>query len=325
MSGNQKSEIRNHMSRAFTLVELLVVITIIGILIALLLPAVQAAREAARRMQCSNNLKQLGLGCLNHEQNFGHLPTGGFGCWWIGDPDLGFDRNQPGGWVFNVLPFIELENVRNLASGLQGNAKRAALATMNSTPISMLNCPSRRPAMAYPYPYPSAPIPRNADFSSNIAKADYAANAGDGPWGPDAGYPTGDSTDSTGSEGTETGVIYQRSMTDMARISDGTSYTYLLGEKYLNPDYYLTGQDNGDDQSAYVGYDVDTCRWTRYIPWQDVPGVLQYYSFGSPHAGGYNVVFCDGSVSSISYSIDAEIHRRLGNREDGLPVDGGEF
>ena len=112
---SQQSEISHRKSTGFTLVELLVVITIIGILIALLLPAVQAAREAARRMQCSNNLKQLAMACLNHEQAHGFLPTGGWRWYYVGDPDRGFDRRQPGGWIYNILPYIEQAQVHDLA------------------------------------------------------------------------------------------------------------------------------------------------------------------------------------------------------------------
>ena len=101
----------------FTLVELLVVITIIGILIALLLPAVQAAREAARQAQCRNNLKQLALACLNHEQIHRFLPTNGWGTYWEGDPDRGVAKSQPGGWVFNVLPYIEQPTIHDLGKG----------------------------------------------------------------------------------------------------------------------------------------------------------------------------------------------------------------
>ena len=105
--------------RGFTLVELLVVITIIANLVALLLPAVQAAREAARRLQCTNNLKQIGIACLNHDALQGHLPTGGWPGGWVGDPDRGFDQRQPGSWLYNILPYMEM-------SGLHNQGARAA-------------------------------------------------------------------------------------------------------------------------------------------------------------------------------------------------------
>src|SRR5262245_8130625 len=108
----------SHARRAFTLVELLVVIAIIGILVALLLPAIQAAREAARRSQCKNNLRQIALSCLNHESTHKFFPHGGWSFGWMGDPDQGYGPQQPGGWIYAVAPYLEEQAVFNLGKGL---------------------------------------------------------------------------------------------------------------------------------------------------------------------------------------------------------------
>ena len=166
----------------FTLVELLVVITIIGILIALLLPAVQAAREAARQSQCKNNLKQLALGCLNHESATGRYPTGGWGWHWTGDADMNNNWLQPGGWIYNVLPFIEASALHDLGTGVgvwNSAAKKAAHLQRLSTPLKGINCPTRRDAALLPYTGTSASDWYNCSLPKMVVRSDYAANGGD--------------------------------------------------------------------------------------------------------------------------------------------------
>jgi len=115
----------------------------------------------------------------------------------------------------------------------------------------------------------------------------------------------------------------------MASITDGASNTYLAGEKYLTSDHYYDGIDGGDDQGWDQGWDWDTLRWSgnnvTYQPRQDQSGYTNWYTFGSAHANGFQMAFCDGSVDMISYSIDPETHRRLGNRKDGQTIDGKAF
>jgi prepilin-type processing-associated H-X9-DG protein len=228
--------------------------------------------------------------------------------------------------------------------GLHNNATGRTQTAM--TPLTVFNCPTRRSAIlvrcvneADMFNFNQAP--------SLIGRSDYAGCAGDGTdwtvWGipplappPLSIYATGDSWSWAdwhvyGDNTTTCGVICRRSMCKIVDIPDGTSNTYLAGEKSLDPDYYFNGMDGGDDQGWDLGYDFDVNRWTTvestgfFHPRPDQPGGDYYCSFGSAHLNGFQMAFCDGSVQMINYSIDPETHRRLGNRHDGLTIDAKAF
>ena len=173
--------------RGFTLVELLVVIAIIGILIALLLPAVQAAREAARRLQCTNNLKQIALACLNHEETHKFLPTTGWGTTWAGEPTRGFDKKQPGGWHYNILPYIEQPALHDLGvdQGLTGT--RPGFTQRVSTPLTCYICPTRRAVIAYPM-VSTVTWANVSPSPTSVGRSDYAASGGDSAYNGNPGY-----------------------------------------------------------------------------------------------------------------------------------------
>ena len=330
MPENPKSEIRNPKSRGFTLVELLVVIATIGVLVALLLPAVQAAREAARRIQCANHLKQLSLAMHEHHDAFNRFPSGGWGWNLVGDPDRGTGLKQPGSWCYSILPYMEQQALYDIGKGLADTPKAAASPKRLSMPVPGFYCPSRRDAKAYPC---ANPDPNNSDPSPTGGRTDYAANA------CYTGYPFGLSGPNSVAAGDTmtanntwpnlpashgvNGISFLRSEISLAQVRDGSSNTLMLGEKYLRPEVYETGTDYADNETMYSGFNNDNHRSseTQFPPQQDTLGYSVYDLFGSAHSGIYQAAFCDGSVHGIQYDIDLETHRRLGNRKDGQVVD----
>jgi prepilin-type N-terminal cleavage/methylation domain-containing protein len=368
---NPKTQDRRPPS-AFTLVELLVVITIIGILIALLLPAVQAAREAARIGQCQNNLKQLALGCLACEHATGFFPSTGLGSAGAspsgnpgpvaltGDADLEGDFLQPGGWLYNILPYIEQKALHDMGAGIgfsgpmpppqpwtlydfrriQRSAKLEVNTRRLAVPLAIFYCPSRRAAAAYPW---TAVDPYSGHYNNFIVppptavgKTDYAGNSGIGdPPCPSIFWPTAHTPNSFGP------ICPWTIRCRTSDITDGTSNTYLAGEKYVATHGYADGTSEGDQMAALVGCSFDTLRQTAFdygVPRRD--GAIDILPngfagpvwdhdchdlFGSAHPDGLGMAFCDGSVHTISYSISIQVHCRLSVIASGLPHDGKAF
>jgi prepilin-type N-terminal cleavage/methylation domain-containing protein len=315
-------------AKGFTLVELLVVIAIIGILIALLLPAVQAAREAARRTQCLNHLKQIGLAAHTHADVQKHFPSCGWGYHWVGDPDRGFGKSQPGGWVYNLLPFMEQSVIHDMGKGTPAATKARALAPLNGAIVASFNCPTRRAAKLYPF----GELPYNTEGWSGHSKTDYGGNAGEfvqtigGPLINEAPQVDANQYLWPGWLADANGTTYLRSEVTIGDIQDGTTNTYFAGEKSLDPNFYETGTNGADNGSMYQGHDWDVIRWgnVQFRPIRDTVGVDVWQTFGSAHQSAAHFVLCDGSVRPVSYGVDGETHRRMANRQDGLAVDNAQ-
>jgi hypothetical protein len=208
--------------------------------------------------------------------------------------------------------------------------------------IGLFICPTKRPpeATAAKNHY----TPPNARYIAGtpVAKSDYAACSGDpavtdvtfGPPNPTVAasplwsWPPCDAPNQHCN-----GVSYQRSMVKLKDITDGTTLTYMVGEKFQLPASYAGSfasgsptYDFGDNESIYSGYNRDQHRSSRYLPAQDRDGVASgHWWFGSAHSDGFGMAMCDSSVRRISFSIDPLVHRRLGIRNDGEVVDEGSF
>ncbi|MEX2168311.1 MAG: DUF1559 domain-containing protein [Pirellulales bacterium] len=309
-------------SKGFTLVELLVVIAIIGILVALLLPAVQAAREAARRTQCTNHLKQISLAFSLHSDTFEFYPDGGEGQWVrrgkIPNRRPNSAPKQNWGWPYQLLPYLEESAVWELERDVE----------VFGSIISAYYCPTRRPPQ----------------LVNGRAMIDYAGNAGtdesqdtkqnngwgmlgNGMDGAVVRRPSGKLNGYTGKLDRSDSVVPAR------HIEDGMSKTLLVGEKCLN--VQLVGQVQADDDSGYVdGWDWDNIRWGYFPPspdWYADPSsahngnVALHGAFGGSHPGMFLATFCDGSVTGISYDVDLEVFRRACSRDDGLVYDSNEL
>ena len=228
---------------------------------------------------------------------------------------------------------MEETTLRELGSGMAAAAKEQAMVVAVGTPIEVFNCPTRRQAIAYP-------LVRNGDLGNNVracradscsvARSDYQANSGSincsEPGGGDAG-----STIESGLRWTyrtkQNGVTHAKSEIRLGQIVDGTSHTMMVGEKYINPDWYTDGNDPADDQNIFVahdrdmnGYTVDSSIRDVALPEPDRTGVGgsgYYWRFGSAHPSGIHAVYVDGSVQQIEYNIDRLVWLKLGGRNDG--------
>jgi len=308
--------------RAFTLVELLVVIAIIGILIALLLPAVQAAREAARRMQCSNNLKQIGLALHNYAASHQVFPPGTI-CYYPAntnpDPWVDASSSTPGrhgtSWMVQILPFMEqapLHDKWDFSKNVLGNAAVAM------TDISDFYCPSRRDGVRAK----DVPIMFQNWTSGGT---DYGGCAGAGNYWSGAGSPPCVHVmwNSELVRDYELGVFTLNKPTAFRDIPDGTSTTLMTGElqrlaeSHLPPEF-TTVQCHGISYDGWAVGGVSTLFDTDIPP--ESPGGINNWFFesaGSDHPGGALLGLADGSVQFFSENLDSAVFHAMGSRDGG--------
>jgi prepilin-type N-terminal cleavage/methylation domain-containing protein len=320
--------------RGFTLVELLVVIAIIGILVALLLPAVQSAREAARRMQCQNNCKQLGLALHNYHDANNTFP---FGSYWPNEAEIDKKNNGNLGpnWVIAVLPFMEQQNLYNQFN-FASPIPHANNAIPRATTLSVMMCPSDGFART---PFNGTANSATSALGANWGRGCYAANGSLALLRKGTGTADGATADSGGwKDATRKGIMGANVALNIGEIKDGTSNTILVGEIRAGVVAFDSrgvwamsggcpsglwgngriGDDNGPNSPHNMADDLLGCSQVRAavgaadgIKLQEMgmpcskddwPNFQQ--TARSQHEGGVMTVFADGSVHMVSEFVD---------------------
>jgi prepilin-type N-terminal cleavage/methylation domain-containing protein/prepilin-type processing-associated H-X9-DG protein len=304
-----------HGRPGFTLIELLVVIAIIAILIGLLLPAVQKVRDAAARVQCQNNLKQIALALHDYHDSYQRFPSGimapiGFTSGAIFPSSCPRCQQAPGpgnfgSWLTRVLPYVEQQNLYNGCANLSGNFDQREYSYCGAT-----TAPGAQVVKTYVCPMDYVPTTTIQYSVYYFGVNSYFANAGTKAW------PV--------SQASLNGVMFYNSSVRIGDITDGTSNTLLAGERY-NKDPAVPDSELSDWRGwAWTNYNsggdsLGDTSWPINSPASKIGQDARKTNFGSGHFGGANFAFCDGSVHFVSTASTANIvvWQRLSVPNDG--------